>query len=581
MFLSKLDWLTPPITLYFNGELQHSSIFSSIISILGYLSSIIMGLYLSIDFFKRKNPTVFCFNRFIEDAGIFPLNSEGVYNHFQLLDTSNALPREIDLTYIRVIGTEVSIQRYLEKKNTSDDDHWIYDLCNNDSDIEGVKSIYNATDFNKSYCIKKYYNKEHDKYYSTEDENFRWPYANHGTSNPNKTFYGIVFEGCREDEVWQKINGGKKCKTEKEIHEYIVKHYVRFFMTDYYPDVYNYKKPLNKYLYNIDTTLSSGSYTINHINFNPVNVVSNNGFFFDNSVRDSAYVFDQNAVETGEYYGAYLGFYFWLKNKILIYERTYKRFQDVLAEIDGMIDFIIFLATIINNFISEYITLKDTSHVLFTLRSKCINRSEIKRIIGTNRRTMFLHNSPPRKINTFNSFYYSNKNEENSEKININTNIKKKSSFKPTSKKQVLYKRVAGKKRKLTFLGNSRNSGISNNKGNSTLFKDKSSAPGDVDIYSNIDKRQISKEIEKEAKIDNVANENIMPSFDPFKETKLSFFEFAYNYIFFCKKKDNSIEAYENFRMKIISEENMIQNYLDIHTLSKSVRQITKDEGDK
>ena len=73
-------------------------------------------------------------------------------------------------------------------------------------------------------------------------------------------------------------------------------------------------------------------------------------------------------------------------------------------------------------------------------------------------------------------------------------------------------------------MGNSRNSGISNNKGNSTLFKDKSSAPGDVDIYSNIDKRQISKEIEKEAKIDNVANENIMPSFDPFKETKLSFF---------------------------------------------------------
>ena len=70
-----------------------------------------------------------------------------------------------------------------------------------------------------------------------------------------------------------------------------------------------------------------------------------------------------------------------------------------------------------------------------------------------------------------------------------------------------------------------------------------------------------------------------MPSFDPFKETKLSFIEFTYNYLFICKRKENSIESYENFRMKIISEENLIQNYLDIHTLNKSIRQSTKEDG--
>ena len=57
--LSRFDWLTPPITLYYNEGLQHSSIASVIISIIGYLSSVIIGLYLSVDFFKRKNPTVF------------------------------------------------------------------------------------------------------------------------------------------------------------------------------------------------------------------------------------------------------------------------------------------------------------------------------------------------------------------------------------------------------------------------------------------------------------------------------------------------------------------------------------------
>ena len=98
-----------------------------------------------------------------------------------------------------------------------------------------------------------------------------------------------------------------------------------------------------------------------------------------------------------------------------------------------------------------------------------------------------------------------------------------------------------------------------------------------IDIYNNLEK----KEIPKDEKVDNIKigeDEITMPSFDPFEETKLNFFEFAYNYIFFCKKKKNSIEIYDNFRMKIISEENMIQNYLDILTINKSLQQMTRDE---
>ena len=417
MFITKLDWLTPPVTLYYRGELQHSSIASSVISILGYASAITIGLILSIDFFKRSSPTVFAFNKYIEDSGVYPLNSSSLFSYFQLIDTKYALPRELDFTYIRVIGTELSIQTYLERKNTSGDDHWIYGLCNNDSDIKGIEDLYDYPSFNQSYCIKKYYKKNDNKYYRIGDENFRWPEATRGTTHPNKTFYGLVFENCKEDGLWSEITGGKKCKTMAEIHDYLNKHYVRFYMIDHYPDIYNYSTPFKKYFYNIDNTLASGSYTYNHINFNPANTITHNGLFFDNTVDDVAYIFDQNAQETGEYHGAYIAFYFWLKNKIIIYERTYKRLQDVLAEIDGMVDFIIFIATIINNFISEYITLNDTVHVLFTLRSKNVNRTAIKRILQTKRRTMFIKDCPPRRnneaYNNNNNYYYnSNKNED-------------------------------------------------------------------------------------------------------------------------------------------------------------------------
>ena len=580
MFLTKFDWLTPPITLYYKGDLQHSSITSSILSILSYCSSIFIGLYLSLDFFKKLSPTVFCFNRYVEDSGVFPLNSSSLFSYFQLIDTKYALPRELDFTYIRIIGTELSIQTYLERKNTSGDDHWIYGLCNNDSDIKGIEHLYNYPDFNQSYCIKKYYKKNDNKYYGIGDENFRWPEATRGTSHPNKTFYGLVFENCKEDEVWYEITGGKKCKSETEIHEYINKHYVRFFMIDHYPDVYNYETPFKKYFYNIDNTLSSGSYTYNHINFNPASIVTHNGLFFDNTVQDEGYIFDQNAQETGEFHGAYCSFYFWLKNKYFIYERTYKRLQDVLAEIQGMNDFIIFIATIINNFISEYVTLKDTVHVLFTLRSKNVNKTEIKRILQSNRRTMFLKDCPPRRnINApFNYFFNPYKIDENSDKLRINSNNQKIGFFRANKKRHVSYKRANLNYNKFNALENSSNLGTSNVRGKSSMMKDKSSSMMDVDIFNNIKKRKTTKNEEKISKAENVEEENIMPNFDLFKETKLSFLEFILSYISFCKKKGNSIEVYENFRMKIISEENLIQNYLDIRTLNKSIKSLNKEE---
>ena len=120
------------------------------------------------------------------------------------------------------------------------------------------------------------------------------------------------------------------------------------------------------------------------------------------------------------------------------------------------------------------------------------------------------------------------------------------------------------------------NSGISENsktKRNLTM-RDKSTTLMGVDKYTNLEKKEILKD-EKVNNIKNSEDEITMPSFDPFKETELNFFEFAYNYIFFCKKQKNSAEIYDNFRMKIISEENLIQNYLDINTLNKS---ILKDE---
>ena len=109
--------------------------------------------------------------------------------------------------------------------------------------------------------------------------------------------------------------------------------------------------------------------------------------------------------------------------------------------------------------------------------------------------------------------------------------------------------------------------------GNVSLNKDKSS---EFQIYNNTEKIVAKGKKKKSIKLDELSDSSV----NPLEETKINFFEFAFNYIFFCKKKVNSIEKYENFRMKIISEENLIQNYLDINKIIKIIEIMDNNENE-
>ena len=572
MFITKFDWLTRPITLYHKGELQHSSIPSSIISLIGYITSIVIGLYLSVDFFNKSSPTVFSFNRFIEDSGIFPLNATQMFNNLQFRFSYGNVPVGIDPTYLRIIGTQRSIDDYKVNDDPAKYDHWLYDFCNNDTDLEGIEHLYDYEIFNQSYCIREYYNKEEDKYYSTGEKNFKWPSLDHGVAHPNKTFYGILLEKCKNDRVFSELNKGKPCKTDDEIKEYVKNHYARFFIIDHYPDVYDYKKPFSKYLNNIDNGLSDGTCAFNHLNFNPTTTITHDGLFFDHTVDDVAYIFDQNEkASEGSEFGIYLAFYFWLQNRIVYYERTYKRIQDVIAEIQGMADLVIFIATVINDFVSEYTTICDTVDLLTTIKSKNVDSNDMKRLFHK-KRTMFMENSPPKRINNNSIYNMNGKGNKNKKQISPNQKKNNQINDELPNKQHILYQRL----NKIPI-----NKDISLNSGNNdikiyenpSLIKEKSS---EFEIYNNTNKRLTKEKTIKSNKSDELSDSSI----NQMEDTKVSLSEFAFHYLFFCKKREDSIEKYENFRMKIISEENLIQNYFDINKVIKKIKIMDSNENE-
>ena len=81
MFIKRLDFISPPVTFYHQGYLSHSSIISGIISIISIAFIFALAIYFSLDIIKRNDPNIFSYNSFTEDAGIFSMNSSGLF-HF-------------------------------------------------------------------------------------------------------------------------------------------------------------------------------------------------------------------------------------------------------------------------------------------------------------------------------------------------------------------------------------------------------------------------------------------------------------------------------------------------------------------
>ena len=218
MILKQLDFLSPTITFFHKGSLSHSSIISGILSITSFILIIIIAVYFSLDLIKRQNPTSFYFNTFEEEAGIFPLNSSSFFHFISLSMNDKELKDEgVDFRSFRIIGLEIFYQQYINNKNISNYDHWLYGLCNLENDTVGIKYLVNHNFFQNSACIRKYFNSKEKKYYDTWEPQFRWPEMAHGTYNSENKFFCIILERCEEETINLILKGKNKCKSDDEI----------------------------------------------------------------------------------------------------------------------------------------------------------------------------------------------------------------------------------------------------------------------------------------------------------------------------------------------------------------------------
>ena len=213
MFLYQVDLLTPPIGLFFRHKSSHSSIASGIFTLFAYLIITYFAVRYSLEFIKKKKPTAYYVNRHIEDAGIYDFNSTTFFHYIYLQQRRSRELLEFDFDSFRIIGFDSKLMEiFLTNEPPSYEvfDHWIYGKCDIDIDIKDIKDLIDIEEFSNAACLKKFYNHTTKTYYDIKDKNFVAPKIAHGMTNENFSFYQIIVERCKEDNL-RKLSGLGKC----------------------------------------------------------------------------------------------------------------------------------------------------------------------------------------------------------------------------------------------------------------------------------------------------------------------------------------------------------------------------------
>jgi len=523
MFIRQFDYLSPPITFYHKGYLKHSSILSGLFSIISFIIIISLTIYYSLEIIESKNPTAYFLNRYIEDAGIYPLNSSSLFHFLSLsIFADNHNEEGVDFKNFRIIGFKEHLGKYIGNRNLKDYDHWLYGFCNNGSDIEGINSLINYEFFQKSACIRKYYDKNDEKYYDTKDPKFKWPVIAHGNSNNNSIFYTLVLESCKEDTIKLILGNDAHCNS-NDIFKTSIRggSRARFYYIDNYVDISKKEKPITKFISKIENIIQSNINPIIHLNFNPTFLSSHNGLIFDKQINYSTYIYEKNDIYTFENKDdIYTGYYLWLNNRQNYYERIYKRFQDIFSQIGGIYQFVTIISIFINRLYNNFVILKDTENLLFSTNKPKKSKTEKK-----------LKEIDNKKID-HNIKDNNNNQKNNNEKIIDEKNDK------------ILQKRTY------------------NNK-NFSILKSNDNIMSKDEIF-NISNQRLDKTYDKDYKKKCKTMLPINPKRN--KKTFSSFLLFKFS----CRKKNIFFQKLEDFREKIISEEYLIKNYLNTYNLLRN-----------
>ena len=242
--INKIDFLSPPITLFHLERRTHTSKFGACLVILLVLIFITYTIYTLLNLINHKNITYIFHKKFDIEAGYYSFNSSSAFHFIQIFSPDKGgYFGKYDTKYIRAFMTYAYAN--ISYGNLDLYDHWVFDNCRKNIDDKDLEPylLENIENFTNGVCIRYYYNSTERKYYSLEDKSFQWPHLQHGISQKNNIYLTTIIQKCSNDSIINEILG--QCLSQKEIDEYLMKYFaIYLYFKDTQVDPTNYTMPI-------------------------------------------------------------------------------------------------------------------------------------------------------------------------------------------------------------------------------------------------------------------------------------------------------------------------------------------------
>lgn len=256
-----------------------------------------------------------------------------------------------------------------------------------------------------------------------------------------------------------------------------------------------------------------------------------------------------------------------MQNSLQYYVRSYDKLQDVLSDIGGISSIVITIADFLNSLIYNFVILLDTEDLIINRDIANYGREESRKRPTILRKVLEIKNPPKKsklsKKSLFSLMRKQDYSSTNSQDL-IQDGIEIFKFNENSSKNKTIYI-----KRNNSLLSNY-NSKLKNNiqniKENTKLFR--RSKTINSKISSSF--RESNVKINNYYNLKNDKTEKKIYNLENMPLIKQNFNWFKYIcYLICCRKNDKKISFYENLRASLISEENIIQSYLDVYQLLK------------
>jgi len=371
--INKIDFLSPPITLFHLERRTHTSKFGALLAISLIIMCLSYTFFLLFNLINHKKMTYIFYKKFEFEAGLYSFNSSSVFHFIQIFSADQGgYFDKFDSKYIRAYTTYANSN--LSYDNVNLYDHWVFDTCRKNIDDKDLDSslFQNVENFTNGVCIRYYFNSLEKKYYIMGDNGFKWPYLEHGIAQRKNIYLTTIVQKCSNDSITNEIFG--KCPPQKEIDDYLEKYFgIYLYFTDTQVDPTNFEDPVTQYLQVVSTGIgNSQTYVESYIHFSPLRVKTVIGSVFGETHDINSFYFDFNrkgaANNAGSKYFTITRYYHLMQNNVQIYERRYNNIFDIFSEIGGIAQFIFYLFYWINYVYNKFVIDFDTNYLFFSIK---------------------------------------------------------------------------------------------------------------------------------------------------------------------------------------------------------------------